>query len=638
MSFKSFTIWVFTCFLVIQLQAQKTIADSIYQIKGIDVYSTRLEAFAVGATVQQFDTVLLRLHRTESISQLLGNSGANVKSTGVSGLSTMSLRGGGSTHTSIVWNGLNIQSPMSGSTDFSILPVSMFSSVQLQYGGSGTLFGSGAVAGVVHLSSGNILTTSNGISASVGYGSANSKNGFISAKQGNKKIAASIKALWSGSDNDFYFNNTVDIKRNKEQITNAEATQIGVAGDVAIKLSKSTQWSMSSWYHQSDRNLQTPMSNANPDSTNQKDYQLLASSNLRYVQETFSLNLKSGLIHGRIYYTDPLTKISINQFNSIINELEGKLKTFNDGELLVGINHTKELAKSDSYLDKRADRTRISFFSSYKFALLSNRLKAAISMRDEYLDNRFLPLVLSLGLETMLEYGITIKGNISKNYKIPSMNDLYWGKTTFAEGNPKLISESGWSGEVGISHKYSKNNIFAESSLTLFRTYINDWITWQPNELNVWTPNNVDIGKTYGVDLKALIKAQVGKSTYSANGFYTYTNAKLISDSTGVEKVMPYTPKHKFTGSFSVNHKRFFARYSHTFNYIRYKNFAKDKLPYYNLGDLSTGYQFKLKKSKAEIVFSIHNIWNTDYQVTASYAMPLRYYSLALNVDINTNH
>ncbi|RPH34379.1 MAG: TonB-dependent receptor [Bacteroidales bacterium] len=638
MSFKSFTICVFTCFLVIQLQAQKSITDSIYTIKGIDVYSSRLETFAVGATVQKFDTTLLRLHRTESISQLLGGSGANIKSTGVSGLSTISLRGGGSTHTAIVWNGLSIQSPMSGSTDFSILPVSMFSSVQLQYGGSGTLFGSGAVAGIVHLSSGNILTTPNGISASIGYGSANSKNGFINLKQGNKRIAASIKAFRSSSDNDFYFNNTFDIKHNKEQITNAEATQLGVAGDVAIKLVKSTIWSVSSWFQQSDKNLQTPMSNLNSDNSNQKDYQLLASSNLRFTKEKLSLNLKSGLVNGRIDYTDPVNKTFINQFNSIINELEGKLKLIKNDELLIGVNHAKEFAYSDSYLDKRANRTRISLFSSYKFSLLNNKLKTAISIRDEYFDSQFLPFVFSFGLESALNYGLTIKGNISKNYKIPSMNDLYWGKTTFAQGNPNLNSESGWSGEIGLSHKYSANKIKAESSITIFRTYINHWITWQPNELNVWTPENVDIGKTYGVDFKALINLKVDKTTFTANGFYTYTNARLLADGSSEEKVMPYTPMHKFNGALSINHKSFFARYSHTFNYIRYINLAKDKLPYYNLGDLSSGYQFKLKKTKAELVFNIHNIWNTDYQVTASYAMPLRYYSLALNVDINTNH
>ena len=182
MSFKSFTIWVFTCFIVIQLQAQKSITDSIYTIQGIDVYCTRLESFALGATVQQFDSTALRNHKSESLSNLLSYSGASIKSNGAGGLSTLMLRGGGSSHTSIIWNGLNIQSPMSGSTDFSIFPVNMFSSVKLQYGGSGTLFGSGAVAGVVHLSSGNLLTMPNGSSVTLGLGSANIKSSLVSIK------------------------------------------------------------------------------------------------------------------------------------------------------------------------------------------------------------------------------------------------------------------------------------------------------------------------------------------------------------------------------------------------------------------------------------------------------------------------
>ena len=49
-----------------------------------------------------------------------------VKSYGRGSLSTVSFRGTGASHTKVLWEGININSPMLGQTDFSLLPVSFF--------------------------------------------------------------------------------------------------------------------------------------------------------------------------------------------------------------------------------------------------------------------------------------------------------------------------------------------------------------------------------------------------------------------------------------------------------------------------------------------------------------------------------
>ncbi len=640
MSFRSLLIWLFILLLVDKSYSQKSITDSVYTIKGIDVYGSRLETFAVGATVQKFDSTLLLLRKAESISQLLSNSGANVKATGVSGLSTLSLRGGGSTHTTVIWNGLNIQSSMSGTTDFSNFPVSMFNSVRLQYGGSGTLFGSGAVAGVMHLSSGNILLQPNNVSVTASLGSASTKSGLISIKQGNSKVATSIKAYSFASKNDYRFINTTKIGSPKDTISNAEATQQGVTGDLALKINKNIAWYVAGWYQHSDKNLQTPISNTTPNQSFQKDDQFYTSSNLRFANDKVTFNLKNGYIYNKIDYNNPLVDIDkrgVNHLNTIINEVESKLGVNQNNELLAGFNFTKEFAYSNKYVESRANRNRLSAFGALKSSFLSKRLTTVISLRDELVDNNLIPLVASLGADFKLSKGITIKGNFSKNYRLPSLNDLYWGLTPFAQGNSDLKPESGWSGEVSLNHKYSNQSSKFENSITFFRTYINNWIIWQLNSMNRWQPQNFNTGKTFGVEINPAFAKKIGIISLEIIGFYTYTHARVLSKNSG-EKVMPYSPEHKFNGSINLTIKNILLRYSHTFNYARYVDLAGTKLPYYNLGDFSAGYGFKMGKLKSEIVFNINNTWNTSYLVTQSYAMPLRYYSLALNVDINTNH
>ncbi len=633
-------IWLFILLLVDKSYSQKSITDSVYAIKGIDIYSTRLETFAIGATVQKFDSTLLLLHKAVSISQLLSNSGANVKATGVSGLSTLSLRGGGSTHTTVIWNGLNIQSSMSGTTDFSNFPVSMFNSVRLQYGGSGTLFGSGAVAGVMHLSSGNILLQPNNVSVTTSLGSASTKSGLISIKQGNSRVAASIKAYLYKSDNDYSFINTTKIGSPKDSISNAEATQQGVTGDLAVKINKNITWYVAGWYQHSDKNLQTPISNTTPNESFQKDDQLYTSSNLRFANDKTTINLKNGYIYNKIDYNNPLVDIDkrgVNHLNTIVNEVESKLRVNRNNELLAGINFTKEFAYSNKYIESRANRDRLSAFGAFKSSFFSDKLTTVVSFRDELVDNGIIPLVASLGADYQVSKQIVLKGNISKNYRLPSLNDLYWGVTPFAQGNPDLKPESGWTGEISLNHKYSSQSNKFENSVTFFRTHINNWIIWQLNNLNKWQPQNFNTGKTFGVEINSAFAKKIGIVYSEIIGFYTYTHARVLSKNSG-EKVMPYSPEHKFNGSINFAIKNFLLRYSHTFNYIRYVDLAGTNLPYYNLGDLSAGYKFKMGRSKSEIVFNINNIWNTNYQVTQSYAMPLRYYTIALNVDINTNH
>ena len=56
-------------------------------------------------------------------------------------LSTISFRGTGAGHTSVIWNGVNINQPTIGQTDFSLFPVFAFDDIRIFYGASSSIFG-----------------------------------------------------------------------------------------------------------------------------------------------------------------------------------------------------------------------------------------------------------------------------------------------------------------------------------------------------------------------------------------------------------------------------------------------------------------------------------------------------------------
>ena len=123
--------------------AQAAPADTIvydHRLDTIQVVARRIrhvnEANA-GARVTTIDPELLLANRTRSLSELLAdNSAVYIKSLGTGALATASFRGGSAAQTRVNWNGINITPPMSGTFDFSQIPVFFTDNVDLYYGSS----------------------------------------------------------------------------------------------------------------------------------------------------------------------------------------------------------------------------------------------------------------------------------------------------------------------------------------------------------------------------------------------------------------------------------------------------------------------------------------------------------------------
>jgi iron complex outermembrane receptor protein len=66
-------------------------------------------------------------------------------------LTSLTMRGTSAGHNAVFWNGLPINSPSLGQSDFSILPVGGFEELQVHFGGGAALFGTDAIGGAVHM-------------------------------------------------------------------------------------------------------------------------------------------------------------------------------------------------------------------------------------------------------------------------------------------------------------------------------------------------------------------------------------------------------------------------------------------------------------------------------------------------------
>ena len=106
----------------------------------------------IGQQKTELDSAALKLTVSQSMADVLTfNSSIFVKQYGRGSLSTVSFRGTAASHTQVTWNGMKINSPMLGMTDFSMIPSFFTDKASLLHGSSSLAVASGGLGGAVLL-------------------------------------------------------------------------------------------------------------------------------------------------------------------------------------------------------------------------------------------------------------------------------------------------------------------------------------------------------------------------------------------------------------------------------------------------------------------------------------------------------
>lgn len=126
----------------------------------------------IGVQKTQLDTLVLHENIALSMADVLTfNSSIFIKQYGRATLSTVAFRGTGPSHTQVVWNGMRINSPMLGMTDFSMIPSYFVDDAQLLHGTSSVNVTGGGLGGAVMLATKPADTQGFGLQYTQGIGS-----------------------------------------------------------------------------------------------------------------------------------------------------------------------------------------------------------------------------------------------------------------------------------------------------------------------------------------------------------------------------------------------------------------------------------------------------------------------------------
>ncbi len=636
----SYRLSVVVLFMVLtgHVRAFADLTDTLFPIEAVEVQGLRFEEYQSGASVYELDSLTLSLYQGESISGLLSaQSPAVVKEYGPGGLSGISIRGGGSHHASVVWNNINIQSPMHGGVNFTTLPTCFVDRAFIQLGGASTLFGSGTASGSIHLEDDLAFRKGPSLILSVSAGSP--RDYFHSGKTGisSKRFASSLKYYFRHNENSFTYRNPYlpGEKKPVEKLTHGGFRQYGLAQSNKISLSRTSWLGSSIWILDHSKEIPALMSTFKPSEADQKERNLLYSVYYRKRWEKVQFKLQSGGFYNQVLYHNvaDIGIIDNNNFSfSYINFAELLIPVRSATRLGFILEQKHEQGNSGAYRNRHI-RDVLSAVASLNYS--GPKLAATITFREELVNGKPIPLVFSAGMDYRLTEQWMLKSQVSKNYSLPTFNDLYWYADEYSKGNPDLAPESGWSADAGIHFLRRETNYALDLSTTYFANFMDNWIRWIPDSSGIWTPVNLQEALSHGVETGALYRYQIRKGVFDLRIRYTW-NAAFVTRLEGVDitskSQMSYIPEHHCYLAAGLTVGRFRVSYNQSYFSRRATDNAGGSLQGYTLGNAGVRYSLPLNSAgKLEFSLRIQNLWNTDYEVSKGYAMPLRHYYLGIN-------
>jgi outer membrane cobalamin receptor len=261
-------------------------------------------------------------------------------------------------------------------------------------------------------------------------------------------------------------------------------------------------------------------------------------------------------------------------------------------------------------------------------------IEAAMAIRYDSpsdFENAFSPR-FSFSANHSGDLNLALLAHITKSYKAPSFNDLYWPQDAFAVGNPDLIPEKGDNYDIGITSSTSGISL----SVNYFNNDVKNLILWaqDPAVNNLWTPHNISKTSTKGVETSLTLSLL--DQMITINGEYTYLKAlDKGPDKNKHNRYIIYRPKNKFdlTGTFKYKS----LEWNTIFHYIglRYTNSVNTKwLESFNTIDTNLSYRFNIKNIAYNSTFEISNILDESFMRVLGTAEPGRMYKISLGVNI----
>jgi vitamin B12 transporter len=243
---------------------------------------------------------------------------------------------------------------------------------------------------------------------------------------------------------------------------------------------------------------------------------------------------------------------------------------------------------------------------------------------------------LSLKLNRAGKLNSSLQSHITRSYRAPTFNDLYWPRDAFAIGTPNLRPEIGYNFDLGLNLSYPVAFVQSMGAVNFFYNKATDLILWaqDPALNNLWTPSNISESLTKGIELSMTF--DLFKNKILLNSEYTFMEAlDKGPDPSRHDRYIIYKPKNKLDLTGTLRLYKFEWNFMYHYLGLRYTNAANTAwLPAINLMDINLTYRFLVSKIQWDLVMEITNLTDEDFQYVLNTAEPGRLYKISLGFNI----
>ena len=635
-------------------------------IKEVTVYGRR-PMKEIGIQQTKFDSVVLKENIALSIADVLTfNSSIFVKSYGRATLSTVAFRGTSPSHTQVTWNGMRINNPMLGMTDFSMIPSYFIDDASLLHGTSSVSETGGGLGGAVKLSTKPAQSEGFGLQYVQGVGSFKTFDEFLRLTYGNDKWQISTRAVYSSSPNEYKYRNH-DKKENiyddnhniigqyypTERNRSGSFKDLHILQEAYYNTGNGDRFGLSAWYINSNRELPMLTTDYGEEAdfdNRQREQTFRGVLSWDHMRNSWKVAAKAGYIHMWMAYDYKRdagngVMASMTRSRSKINTFYGQV----DGEYYLNKwLFTASLSAHQHFVESRDkniilqqgekavvgyDKGRIELSGALSAKWRpTERLGVSVVLREEMFGTDWSPLIPALFVDGVISKrgNILAKASISRNFRFPTLNDLYF----LPGGNPNLRKERGWTYDAGLSFAIGREGVYSLSgSASWFDSYVDDWIIWLPTTKGFFSPRNIKRVHSYGVELKADGAVSLSRDWHlGLSSTFSWTPSKnqgepMSPADQSVGKQLPYVPEISatLTGELSWRTWSFLYKWCHYSE--RYTMSSNDislsgNLPPYYMSNITLEKRFSLTWADLSLKGAVNNLFDEEYLSVLSRPMP----------------
>lgn len=518
-------------------------------LSGVTVRATLPERFLAGQKLQRIDSATLLRFRFSSLIDLLAfNTPLAFKSYGPGQLATVAFRGTSANHTAVLWNGININQPNLGLTDFSTLPIAGFDRLAVQYGSSASVVGSGAVGGSVLLNSSP--TWQPGFDVTLGQQMASFQN---HQTQMSLRYAGLPGKKWQLAGKTFAYRNQLNnaypsAERRNYFLEQSQTAQRGIGQDVYLRHHSGRQLSVNAWLSDNDLVL-TPQDSIARERTRSGSARLLTT------WETDRLTIRLGWIRDQFDYAKGnFDAPSHTQTDRFLARAEREFVLLPTGRsarlnLRVGGEWSHYRTRTDGYGGGLITENRQDLYALLR--LQTKRWLVSANVRQGFVTRFNPPLTPSLGVEYRLRQGdgftLTAKGSVGRSYRVPTLNERYW----LVLGNPNLRPENGFHLEAGLAANATlSRHLTLTAEATAYRNRVDNWSYWNP--AFGYRVENLQLVVARGAELTTTLTYARGGWQAGLRASYALTRSsqERAYDTYAADLIgrqLPYVPVHNGT-------------------------------------------------------------------------------------------